>query len=542
MSTDLRGYRYLPISDITAFMSVKEQLRAFRYIAGTRDIPWAHLRSVNVAAHHTVAPDLQLMKNLISLVAECDVSTAVVANTSETDMHQLLSLLQLSLQFVLWSQSVMKGELLEKRTCDAAKRISSNSMGRLEEKLEASRREQSRLREERDALKVTCRTLESRALQAESKVRCLEKELRDERTLFQENVSLLAAAQHKEGGMKAGRRADNGFSSPPAHQRQREGADRNGLQRGHNFGKMLKQTRTEVLLDAPNDQLRRHSQSCSGLSVSNTTSCCAERESLLCLQGEERRVRLSKTPSLRHTPRKSEEPAQPEVVLAVGAIEKLRAEVEAAQRQITMSCEAVHSFLSNAMKSNVDETKAIVQGVGQWMNNLCDSVSKEKEQELQEVKTFLAKWKEEAQQMLDSQMVTVTERLNKEFMIKQQQLRQQQCSSSSSVAPLGSSAATNGKECSCRHCNQRFPPSSLSDHEAECDHRFVNCEKCGRPVMVRLLPKHKCASRDNSESDIHEISSQIQPSSMMLLETQKELRLLLEEDQEEGSTISSAVL
>ncbi|RNF08646.1 uncharacterized protein Tco025E_07122 [Trypanosoma conorhini] len=179
-------------------MSVADRLRAFRYATSAREIPWTHLRSVDVAAHRVQEPDLHLMKNLISLLSDCSLASATSPTTGTADVYQLLSVLQLALQFTLWSQSVLKEELVEKQSGAAVRQINLQYVEGLEKKLETSRQEAITLREERDGMQLASRSLEHRLTQAESTIRCLERDLAFERQRLRETMSLFAARPNED--------------------------------------------------------------------------------------------------------------------------------------------------------------------------------------------------------------------------------------------------------------------------------------------------------------------------------------------------------
>lgn len=177
-------------------MSVTERLRAFRYVTSARDIPWDHLRRVDVAAHRVREPDLHVMKNLVSLLADCNLFNATSPTVGLTEVHQLLSVLQLALQFTLWSQSVLKEQLVERQGSVTPQRSDAQYVERLEKKVLESSQEVIRLREERDNFYIASQAHEHRLAQAESTIRRLEKNLALERRRAQE-VMRAAPTQKK---------------------------------------------------------------------------------------------------------------------------------------------------------------------------------------------------------------------------------------------------------------------------------------------------------------------------------------------------------
>ncbi|EAN90129.1 hypothetical protein C3747_43g55 [Trypanosoma cruzi] len=178
-------------------MSVADRLRAFRYATSAREVPWNHVRSVDVAAHRVQEPDLCLMKNLISLLSDCNLASATSPTTSSADAYQLLSAMQLALQFALWSQSILKEQLVEKQSGAAVQQINLQYVEGLEKKLEKSHQEAIKLREERDNIQIASRSLEHRLTQAEAKIRYLEKDLEFERRRVSETISLFATRLQK---------------------------------------------------------------------------------------------------------------------------------------------------------------------------------------------------------------------------------------------------------------------------------------------------------------------------------------------------------
>nr|CCC95329.1 unnamed protein product [Trypanosoma congolense IL3000] len=488
-------------------MSVKERLQAFRYKTSVREIPWAHLRSIDVAAHRVGPPDLQLMKNLLSIVADCNVASAATPHTSEADVYQLLSLLQLSLQFSLWSQSVMQEEMQEMRSTKSVKEINAKYVEKLEAKLEASRKEVLRLREDCDSHQATCTTLKHRLVQAETTVRCLEKELDSERKLFQKNIARLTIAEQKEGGDNARRQDDTIGTAISAHRRGRgriaSGRSGRALDKHE---EPLRERRVEALLNVRKYRSNRDNRSCSS---GGTSDSVADSSACAAPTGGSRAARREN-----HL-WNSEVAPLPAATLPDSVMETFRSEVRVAQEQIASSCQTMQASLGSAMKSNINGATNITAGVEKWVTKLCDSVTKEREQEVNEIKYFLNQWKEEAQQMLKSQLSVMLGQLENEFKVQKQQLQEQPSLPLPSTALQAASIPLDVGASVCPHCRQCFSPSSSTAREPESDRHYVKCNACERSVLCRLFNSHICAIKESSESESSGGATQVKASSTL---------------------------
>lgn len=162
--------------------SVAHELQRFRYITvPTHPLPWPHVRYVNIAELRHDAPDLPLMANLISGLADCDLSLKEIREHTDSDVLQLAQVLQAALQFALWSQNVLKERLLEAQATHAAKRVSARQLEALEARHRALEKAMAAVVEERDTLSLGTANLRTAVAQLETTVKLQEQQLRHER-------------------------------------------------------------------------------------------------------------------------------------------------------------------------------------------------------------------------------------------------------------------------------------------------------------------------------------------------------------------------
>ncbi|ORC88607.1 uncharacterized protein TM35_000162450 [Trypanosoma theileri] len=552
-------------------MSVAERLRSFRYVTSTREIPWTHLRSIDVPSNRVNEPDLHLMKNVISLVSDCNLATATAPTTSSADVYQLLSVLQLALQFTLWSQSILKEQLVEKQNSITVKQVNSQLLDTLEAKLEASRREAVKLREERDTFEVTCRTLEHRLTQCETTIRCLEKNLVFEQKRLQESLKYISTQEmkHQEQQRQEGQQKNVEKLNPPLQN--------------------LPHTRGECLPDEGYGDHshslhakhhKRHSRQCCLLNsdTSDSTSFSSHvaevpprrgknhrREDLSALlrhlrqeeKGAEQVQRQEQEQPLQQQKEQSSPPYGDSSITLVGekieddVINTFRREMEELQSRTTATCDAMRETLENAVTNNLQRTEAMIRRVEESVENLKASLVKEQAGELQSVKSFLTQWQTDTRAALEASVVTMINQIKTEYaqekereQEKQNQQQQQQQSlipSFSTIPPVLTISQDVIKESTCQHCRQRIPVKQLDAHEEECELRLVKCPQCGNSVVARLLSKHKCSGGTTSETGTPESATLLRASSLMLQETQRELQQLLEENSEEASSYETPV-
>lgn len=93
--------------------SLEEKLREFRYSVGTAALPWATV--ISTPLNTQAAPDLKAMKTLLSSLACTQVSLEGLQSVPVTHVVHLFQVLQLSLQFALWSQNILHTTSLQER-------------------------------------------------------------------------------------------------------------------------------------------------------------------------------------------------------------------------------------------------------------------------------------------------------------------------------------------------------------------------------------------------------------------------------------------
>lgn len=89
-------------------MSVEDRLCAFRFTLGMHAIPWGALRSVQVEEQQQKKTKLDEMKMLLSLLSTVNINMKAITEVQSNDIVHLLKVFQLTLQFSLWSQHVMR--------------------------------------------------------------------------------------------------------------------------------------------------------------------------------------------------------------------------------------------------------------------------------------------------------------------------------------------------------------------------------------------------------------------------------------------------
>lgn len=200
-------------------MSVVEQLKSFRYVtAGSprahamavpRELPWRAVRAVNVAAMRSEEPDLHLMKNLLALLSDFAITGSSLRGASDTDVLQLLQLMQASLQFALHSQAVLKGQLVERQNDEAVRAVTGRYVERVDAKMAILVEDNKGLRGERDTLRLSADALRRSLAEQEATARTLERQLGQERERFYTTVS------RQERLLQLSRPVGAGVMTPP---------------------------------------------------------------------------------------------------------------------------------------------------------------------------------------------------------------------------------------------------------------------------------------------------------------------------------------
>ncbi|TPP53072.1 Myotubularin-associated family protein [Leishmania donovani] len=130
-------------------------LQQFRYVtAFTCPVPWTHVRHVSIPELRHEAPDLPFMASLISALSDCDVSLHEIHDHNDADILQLVQVLQVCLQFSLWSQNILKEKLLEVQATHVAKGVSAQQLENLERRYHALEGEMAALHKDRDMLSL----------------------------------------------------------------------------------------------------------------------------------------------------------------------------------------------------------------------------------------------------------------------------------------------------------------------------------------------------------------------------------------------------
>ncbi|KAG8343198.1 putative Iguana Dzip1 like DAZ interacting protein N terminal [Trypanosoma vivax] len=495
-------------------MSVAERLRAFRYVTTVREIPWTHLRSVDVAAHRVSEPDLKLMKNLVSLIADCGLGGALLPTTSGADVLQLLSLFQLSLQFTLWSQSILKDQLVEKQNADTVQKISSSYVEGLESQLEAAREEGRKLREERDTFQVACRSLEHRLAQSEATVRCLGNELQCERRRFNEviaHISTVSQGPQKKGTNKrqdgaagawshitgfATRQPVEELATPPVGQAKEEGK------------------RPQATALAPSSAAVGTSASAppTAAGPSATTEFIPDTQRTAAMMDDVRRL--------------------------------LEAEMEGAREQMTATCKTLRVSLDSTIKDAVEKTEAIVKRAEMCVENFRTAFEREKELEMQRMKSFFTQWKADAQEMLELQVETMVNRLESQLPrappSSMREISHSSFSPPPSVGFVSADPSFSIKELPCKHCQRMFPATAHEDHQSECGLRPTVCGRCGESFTVAHQAHHKCSDQSGVALGKNIDTVQMHTISITSHRTQGSSRMLSDEDEadEDVTTLS----
>lgn len=209
--------------------SVAHEIRQFRYVTSLqRQLPWAHLRHVSVADLRHDAPDLPLMANLIAELADCGISLPDVRNHSDSDLLQLVLVLQACLQFTLWSQNVLKEKMLELQSSQVARRVTAKQLDHVEARCSALVKDVTSLTGERDTLSLGNASLRTSLVQLETTVRMQERQIKQERERTAQLLAQLERAFAERIPTHSGRH----LSAPRAdaeHRPDGEGESRSGM-------------------------------------------------------------------------------------------------------------------------------------------------------------------------------------------------------------------------------------------------------------------------------------------------------------------------
>lgn len=208
-------------------MSVSEKLRAFRYATATCELPWKAVRCVDVSALRTEEPDLHLIKNLVSMLCSFSPTGHLIQVATNTDLLQLLQLMQAALQFTVWSQNTLKEVLIEAQTTSTVHRVSSSYVSNMERKLNALSDKLHKVTEERDTLSLASVSLHQSLAKMETTIQQLERQLAAERTRTLELLKVVEQCA-LQGVSAAGKGREILFPASPVPNHNASVADRRG--------------------------------------------------------------------------------------------------------------------------------------------------------------------------------------------------------------------------------------------------------------------------------------------------------------------------
>lgn len=174
--------------------SVTHDLHQFRYVTSVHHpLPWTHVRHVSIPELRNESPDLPLLANLISGLADCDLSLREIREHNDADILQLAEVLQACLQFALWSQNILKERLLELQSSQVARRVSSRELDHVKSRCRALEKDVVSLTSERDTLSLGTANLRTSLVQLETTIKMQERQLKNER----QRTSLLLSKLEK---------------------------------------------------------------------------------------------------------------------------------------------------------------------------------------------------------------------------------------------------------------------------------------------------------------------------------------------------------
>ncbi|CAD2222860.1 Iguana/Dzip1-like DAZ-interacting protein N-terminal, putative [Angomonas deanei] len=168
-----------------------EKIKRFRYTSGGGELSWPTLRRIDVASFRAEEPDLRFLANLIASLANSSISLLTVREGTDTDLVQLLQLFQMGLQFALWSQNVLKEELVETQNKGAVSTVTSRYVAELEMKNKRVKSKLEGVMRENETLQMSSSGLTKSLSQMETAVDLLQKQLKAERSRSAELVDRL---------------------------------------------------------------------------------------------------------------------------------------------------------------------------------------------------------------------------------------------------------------------------------------------------------------------------------------------------------------
>ncbi|KAG5484709.1 hypothetical protein LSCM1_06527 [Leishmania martiniquensis] len=157
-------------------------LQQFRYVTALNNpLPWPHVRHVSIPELRHEPPSLPLMATLLSALSDCGISLKEIREHNDTDILQLVQVLQACLQFSLWSQNILKEKVHELQSTQAEKGVLVQQLESLEKRHHEVEREMASMRKERNVFSLGTAHLRTSLLQMEATIKLQERQLRHER-------------------------------------------------------------------------------------------------------------------------------------------------------------------------------------------------------------------------------------------------------------------------------------------------------------------------------------------------------------------------
>ena len=482
-------------------MSALEQLSKFRYVSTARPVPWSLVRSVDVSKLRNEPPDLSSMKLLTSALSDCALDS--FENTTAVEFSHLCRVIQAVMQFSLHSQHVLKEQIVSKQQMTTVQNVSLQHIRSLESRLDAAMKRIDNLQGERSNLEMKLREVEKKYIEAATQVKCLtdpqaraynvprpEKDSSRRQKRSSKHRDVEEFATHSDAS-----------SNKPVHNKPQY-VDWASL-----AGILQHQTTA-----THGGSSAHHKQAAEFLMEQTSATVAALRQDFHAMEDRilQRGEQQTSIIELRLD----------EKIVALGldhntSIGRLAEQVQL----IGVKVLSIESSVDQSLRKEVANLRREIHPAPSTVQPL--SLEHHPQSS---VPLLSAPCPALANSVVFSQNSTVDEIL---------QL----------TAPQLGDTKTNMSndsfcEIMCKHCRQQFFPCDIVEHESACDQRLLQCLDCKETTTARLLVAHKrdkCPARNardrNQSIDSSTVSSFIRKgSSQMLLDSQRELQKLLDED------------
>ena len=560
-------------------MSVVDQLSKFRYVLAARELNWPLVRAVDIAKLKNSPPDLSQVKAVTSALSDCLVTEQRVKDMSAVEVCHLISTIQAMLQFALYSQMVLKDQLIVKQNGQTVNAVTAQHVASLEARLEAAKHKIEETQVERQALQTALHNMEKSLVEHRTRVSLLERDLEYERSLRGPTATGAALPlsppnnDTPQGGAPSERQlrresrrrhskraAETSLDASSSSCADDRGRHQSRFVDWQSMALMLQQQLLTARAPAPNPPPTDATASvvpaavpCSPLSaaVPSLPPVTQLHVDPSTLKEELKALRSDTSAMLTETLKMTQETVAHVELNLANRLARIQNEQER---------------LALVMREGDVKTMEVVQRIAQRMDAVEEHNGK-LEQIIDAIHQRRVSVNASPQALpplplplnvgdvgtttVGQPLTNLPETPGAVFGQRVVSMDASRCDEPQSDDEAEPQAATTplmlrpAPEVKCPHCGVRVPKATIRSHSEACDRRAVQCHDCGARTIAMLLPSHKCKVNATiaSQSDVLNNSSVVtdggsansstlvrRPSSQLLKDTQDELQRLLEEE------------